>query len=191
MKVAKISSNNHALSRLLRARKIPLSFVTYSQQSASSPNIFLVCCYERDALLEIGHIISPLVLPIPLYDTVLINAIVATSLPPVAALSRPIPDALLLAQLVQVAQPSWREDVIEARNAEAVSRVCFSFGVDNDLEVGLRILRRLRQTGEPSVGGALIAMRDGDELDIGVCCCCVAQIEEGLLSDCSVSRRSR
>jgi hypothetical protein len=76
-----------------------------------------VCCHERDTLLEIGHVISSLVLPVPLDDAVLVNAVIASSLPPVAALSRPVPDALLLAQLVQVAQSGWREDMIEARDA--------------------------------------------------------------------------
>jgi len=92
----------------LRADQIPLSLAACSQRSALSTNIFLVCCHERDTLLEIGHVISPLVLPIPLNDAVLVNAVVASSLPSVAALSRPVPDALLFAQLVEVTQPSRR-----------------------------------------------------------------------------------
>lgn len=92
----------------LHVDQIPLSFAACSQQSASSTDSFLVCCHERDTLLEIGHVVSPLVLPIPLDDAVLVDAVVASSLPPVAALSRPVPDALLFAQLVEVAQPSRR-----------------------------------------------------------------------------------
>lgn len=165
----------------------PLAVAAHSQLFASSTNSFLVCCYESDALFEVGHIIRPLMFPAPLDNAVLINAIVASSLPSIATLGRPVPDTLLLAQLVQVAQPGWREDVIKAGNAQAVCCICLSFCVYDDVKIGLCVLGRIRQTGEPSVGRSLVAVRDSDKLDIGICCCCVAQIEEGLLSDCSGS----
>lgn len=126
-------------------------------------------------------------LSIPLDNAILIHAVVASSLPPVAALGGPVPDSFLLAQLVEVAQPSWRENVVEARDAQAVRRVCFPFGVDDDLEVRLGVLRHVRQTGKPAVCRALVTVRNGDELDVGVRGGSVAQIEEGLLSDCSWS----
>jgi hypothetical protein len=150
-----------------------------------------MCCHKSNTLLEVRHVIGALVLPVPLHNTILVDAVVASSLPSVAALSGPIPNAFLLAQLVQGTQTGRGKDVVETRNAQAICCVRFPFGVYDDLQVGLGILWCIRQGYKPAICRALVAVRDGDKFDIGVCSSSLTQVKEGLLSDCSWSVRGR
>ena len=122
-------------------------------------------------------------LPVPLDNAVLIDAVVASCLPSVPALSWPVPDALFLAQLLQVAQASRRKHVHEARDAQTVCAICFPLRIYNDLQIGLGVLRCVGQRGKPAVGRTLVTVGDGDELDIRIGSSGVAQVKEGLLGD--------
>lgn len=94
----------------------------------------------------------------PLDNAILVYAVVASGLPPVPALSGPVPDALFFAQLNHFAQPGGREDMVETRNTEAVCSVRFPFGVYDDLKVRLDVFRCIGQGREPAVCRALVAV---------------------------------
>lgn len=73
-----------------------------------------MCCHQGDAFLEVGHVIGALVLSIPLDNAILVDSVIATRLPSVSALGRPVPYTLLFAQLVQIAQSGWGQHMVEA-----------------------------------------------------------------------------
>lgn len=75
----------------------------------------------------------------------------------------------------------------EAGNAEAPCGIRLSVGIDNDLQVWLAVLGRIRKCSKPVVCCCLVAVRDSDERNVWMRCSYRAQIEDGFFGDWDIS----
>lgn len=134
-------------------------------------------------LLEIRHVVCTLILSGPSNRTLAIHGKIACRLPPAAALGRSNVDALIFSQFRSARDAP--QDMHEARCTQSPCSISFALSVDDDLEIGLRVLGRIRQRGEPSVCRLLITVGNGYEVYTWMSRRNSSQVQKRLLSDYS------